>query len=83
MKLKQCLYDPLISNISANDLKTLNELFARINSNMKIEETAFIKSKEEVQNEKVMISVEIFGYKSLEDLVKPLWKIKSIKNFIE
>ena len=77
------MYDILISKISDNDLTTLNELFVRVNNNMKIEESSFIKSKEEAQYEKAMIAVEIFGYKRLEDIVKPLWKIKSIKNFIK
>ena len=50
---------------------------------MKIEESTFIKSKDDVKTEKGMITVEIYGYKRLEDLVRPLWKVKSITNFHE
>ena len=67
-----------ISEISDQDQKTLNELFVRINENIKIEDSTFIKSKEEnVQEMKSNITVEIIGYKKLDDIIKPIWKVKS------
>ena len=50
---------------------------------MKIEKSTFVKSNDEVKNDKGLLTVEIYGYKRLEDIVRPLWKVKSITNFHE
>ena len=50
---------------------------------MKIEKSTFVKSYDEVKIDKGLLTVEIYGYKRLEDLVKPLWKVKTITNFHE
>ena len=73
-----------ISQISLNDQSTLNKFFSRFNELMRITDSSFIKSREndtdvyDISN-KCNISVEILGYKKLENNVSPIWKIKSIQ----
>ena len=71
----------LICNIHQNDQALINELLARINSQMKICETSFINDDENVDKivENCKITVEIKGYKKIDNNVSPIWKIKNIE----